>query len=73
MEYITSKKIGHADGLSRLIPKNTEHLEETVIVSLKEEKEFSELLVSTIWELPVIFEDIRKAVEMDGFIQQIKN
>ena len=38
MEYILSKKIGDADGLSRLIPKNAKHLEEIVMTLLKEEK-----------------------------------
>ena len=33
-----SKKIAHADGLSRLIPDNTEQLEETVIAALKQEQ-----------------------------------
>ena len=72
MKYISSKKIGHADGLSRLIPKNTEPLEEIGIASLKEEKELLGLLINTIRESPVILEDIRKAAEKDGFIQQIK-
>ena len=72
MEYISSKKIGHADGRLRLIPKNTKPLEETVIESLKEEKELSGLLINTIQELPVTVEDTRKAAEKDGFIQQIK-
>ena len=63
MEYISSKKIGHANGLSRLIPKNTKPLEETVIASLKEEKELSGLLINTIQEFPVTLEDIRKAAE----------
>ena len=67
------KKIGHADGLSRLIPKNTEPLEETVMALLKEEKGLSGLLINTIRESPFTLEDIRKAAEMDGFTQQIKN
>ena len=49
MVYISSK-IAHADGLSRLIPKSSELLEETVIALLKE-KELSEILVNTIREL----------------------
>ena len=72
MEYISSKKNGHADGLSRLIPKNTEPLEETVITLLKEEKELSGLQINTIRELQVTLENIRKAAKMDSFIQQIK-
>ena len=60
MEYISSKEIGHADGLSRIIPKNTKPLEETVIASLKEEKELSGLLVT--------LKDIRKTTKMDVYI-----
>ena len=30
MEFLPSKEIAHADGLSRLIPKNTEPLDENV-------------------------------------------
>ena len=37
MEFLQSKEITHADGLSRLIPINTEPLEETVIASLMSE------------------------------------
>ena len=43
-----------------------------MMASLKEEKELSGLLINTIRELPVILEDIRKAPEKDGFIQQLK-
>ena len=72
MEYISSKKIGHVDGISRLVPKNTEPKEETEIVSLNEENELSALLINIIRELQVNLEDIRKATETDSFIQQIK-
>ena len=48
MEYISSKNIGHADGLSRLIRKCAEPLEDTVIAALREEKELSGLLCNTI-------------------------
>ena len=75
MEYYTFKlkfQIGHTDGLSRQIPKNTEPLEKTLLALLKEEKELSGLLINTIQELLVTLTDIRKAAEMDGFIQQIK-
>ena len=73
MEYVSSKKIAHADGLSRLIPKRSELLEERAIVSLKEEEEeLWEILVSTIRELPVILENIKKAAKMDEFIVGMK-
>ena len=68
MEYISSKNIGHADGLSRLIRKCAEPLEDTVIAALREEKELSGLLCNTIRELPVTLDDINKAAETDEFI-----
>ena len=39
MDYIPSKELGHADGLSRLIPKFNELFEDTVIASLRLENE----------------------------------
>ena len=72
MEYISSKNIGHADGLSRLIRKCAEPLEDTVIAALREEKELSGLLCNTIRELPVTLDDINKAAETDEFIVKIK-
>ena len=41
---------------SRLIPDNTELLEETVIATLKQE--LKEVLINTISELPVTLEEI---------------
>ena len=35
MEFLPSKKFGHADGLSRLIPRTGELLEDSVIASLR--------------------------------------
>lgn len=58
MEYLPSKKLGHVDSLSRLIPKVAEPLEDTVIAALREEKELSVLLCNTIQELPVFLEKI---------------
>ena len=39
IEFLPSKKIGHADGSSRLIPKLSEPSEETVIAALSTEME----------------------------------
>ena len=39
MEFLPSKKLGPADGLSRLIPSFAEPLEDTVITALRAEKE----------------------------------
>ena len=72
MEYISSKNIGHADGLSRLIRKCAEPLEDTVISALREEKELSGVLCNAIRELPVTLDDINKAAETDEFIVKMK-
>ena len=55
-----SKKLGHVDGLSRLILKYTEPLEEIEIAVLRDERELSDLLCNTIRELPVTLEDVKK-------------
>ena len=66
------KMDAYADGLSRLIPKRSEPLEEMVIASLKEEKELSEILGNTLRELPVILEGIKKAAKTNEFIIGMK-
>ena len=45
MEFLPSKEIAHADELSRLIPKNTELLEWSVIASLKSEMDVKYVLI----------------------------
>lgn len=73
MEYISSKNLSHADGLSRLIAKkHNENLEETVIAALKDKQEISHLLCNTVRELPVMLGDIRKAAGNDNFIKNMK-
>ena len=66
MEFIPSKEFAHADGLSRLIPKNTEPLEETVIASLRSEMDVRYVLFNT-----VTLEEI-KFKKNDKFINQTK-
>ena len=44
MEFLPFKKLSHADGLSRLIPKFSLPLEDTVIASLKAKKEVKDML-----------------------------
>ena len=68
IEFLSSKKLRHADGLSRLIPKFSEPSEDTVIAALRDEKELSVLLFNTIQELPVTWE----AAEKDEFIKKTK-
>ena len=67
MEFLPSKKIAHADGLSRLMPKNTEPLEETVIASLRSEIDVKYVLFNTVKELPVTLE-IKFKTKFDKFI-----
>ena len=53
MLYLPLNKFGHADGLSRLIPKYKEPLEDTVIGSLQSESELKITLCNSVRELPV--------------------
>ena len=64
-----SKKIAHADGLSRIILDNAELLEKTVIAALKLEQELMEELINT--ELPVTLEEIKKAAKTDEYIMNM--
>ena len=59
MEFLPSKEIAHADGLSRLIPKNTEQQEETVIASLKSEMDVKYVLFNTVKAQPATLEEIK--------------
>lgn len=72
MEFLTSAKLGHADGLSRLIPKSREPLEDTVVASLQSEKDYTQILCNTIKELPVTLKDIIREAEEDSFIKETK-
>lgn len=47
LEFLPSKKIGHADGLSRLVPAKCEPLEDSVIAALRAEDEISKVLNNT--------------------------
>lgn len=49
MDYQPSKKLGHADGLLKLIPKNAEPFEDTVIAALKNEMEIK-TICATLYE-----------------------
>ena len=72
MEFSQSKEIAHMAGLSRLIPKNTEPLEETVIASLKSELDVKYVLFNTVKELLVTQEEIEFKTKFDKFIIQTK-
>ena len=53
IEYLPSNKFGHADGLSRLIPKYREAWEDTVTASLQSKGEVKPFICNSIRELPV--------------------
>ena len=72
IEFLSSAKLGHADGLSRLIPKQNEPLEDTVIASLRSEKNYAQILYNTVKELPVTLKDIIREAENDSFIVEMK-
>ena len=72
IEFLPSKKIAHVDGLSRLIPKNTELLKETVIASLRSEVDVKYVLFNTVKELPFKLEEIKFKTKFDKFINQTK-
>ena len=73
MEFLLSKKIPHADGLSRLIPKIREPLEETVIASLSSEMDSKNVLYNTVKELPLTLQEISFKAKLDKFITGKKN
>ena len=73
MEFLPSSKISPADGLSRLIPKHTEPLEDTVIASQRTEVEAKNTLCSTVRNLPVTLSVIKEKAFDDDFIKEIKN
>ena len=72
MKFPPSKKLWHADGLSKLIPKHTESLEDTVIASLRTEGEFKSTLCNTVGEITVILDQIKQEAQNDEFIRQTK-
>ncbi|XP_014772973.1 uncharacterized protein K02A2.6-like [Octopus bimaculoides] len=72
MEYILSKKLSHVDCLSRLISKNVESLEDTVIAVLRAENEIKNVLCNVIRELPVTLQDIILKLVNDRFIIKMK-
>ena len=72
MEYQQSNKFGHADGLSRLIPKYREPLEDTVIASLQSEGKLKTFICNSIRELPVMLGQIKQENRHDKYIIKIK-
>ena len=69
MEFLPSKETAHADGLSRLILKDTEPLEETIITSLRSEMDVKYVLFNAV---SVTLKEIKFKTKFDKFINQIK-
>ena len=70
MEFLLSKRLEHADGLSRLIIKPCEPFEETVIATLRLEIGIKRVLCNTIRELLVIMEESRNKIKTEKYIQR---
>lgn len=73
LQYLPSKNICHADGLSRLVKMKNEILEESVIASIRAGEEERTMMCNTISELPVTLREIRNEAEKDDFIITTKN
>ena len=72
-EFLTSKNICHAVSLSRLIPKNTEVFEDSIIATLRTNCEIKNIIANTVKQLPVTLADIKRESQEDEFIQSYKN
>ena len=68
IEYLPSKQISHADGLSRLVPKYSEPFEDTIIAALRTDCEIKNMIANTVKALPVIKIELMN----DDFITNIK-
>ena len=72
IEYLPSKEISHADGLSRSVPKYSEPFEDTIIAALRTDCEIKNMIANTIKELPVTVLEIKSEAMNDAFITNIK-
>ena len=72
LEFLSSKQIAYADGLSRLISTQKELLEDSVITVLRRDSEIKTVINNTIRELPVTFLEIKIEAVNDEFIKTTK-
>ena len=72
IEYLLSKQIIHADGLSRLVAKYSEPFEDTIIAALRTDCEIKNMIANTIKELLVTLLEINSETMNDNFITNIK-
>ena len=73
MEFLPSKKLSHADGLYRLIPKFSEPLEDTMIAAIKAKNETKNVLRGAIRELLITLDEIRLTSQNDDFMLKMKD
>ena len=66
IEFLTSKNVCYADSLSRLIPKNTEVFEDSIIATLRTDFEIENMITNTVKELPVTLVDIKREYREDN-------
>ena len=72
IDYLPSKQISHADGLSRLVPKYSEPFGDTIIAVLRTDYEIKNMIANTVKELPVTLLEIKIESINDDFITNIK-
>lgn len=68
MEFLLSKRLGHADELSKLIPRLCDPLEESVTAALREKS----VTCSNIRELPVTLKEIWNKETIEKYITEKK-
>ena len=69
MEFLPSHKLGHADSLSRIIPRFCESLEDTVIAALRAESEIKNMLFNTKWDLIIILADVKIKAKKNFYLR----
>lgn len=72
LNYLPTNKIGHADGLSRLIANQNQPLEDSVTAVLCSDCEIKSIIANTVRDLPVTLSEIKNEALEDDFIYEIK-
>ncbi|CAH8499886.1 unnamed protein product [Dicrocoelium dendriticum] len=70
IKYVSTKNIGQADALSRLLGNHQPQREDSIIATISLESEVSQVLIETLRKLPITFEMVRVASTRDPIIQQ---
>ena len=72
LEYLPTNKIGHADGLYRLIPNQCQPLEDSVITVIRSDCEIKSIIENTVRDLLVTLSEVKSEAIEDDFINEIK-